>query len=50
MEPLDFLIGPSHLLLAFQKIVPGHLDLEKYPKIMLVFDVADEFSYEKKIY
>jgi hypothetical protein len=34
MKSLDFLIGPSHLFLAFQKIVPYHLDLEKYLKII----------------
>jgi hypothetical protein len=50
MEPLDFFTGPSHLPLAFQKIVPCHLDLEKYPKITLVFNVRDEFSYENKLY
>jgi hypothetical protein len=32
MEPLDFFIDTSSLPLYSKKIVPDHLDLEKYPK------------------
>jgi hypothetical protein len=53
MEPLKFLIGPSHLPLAFQKqfyhIIWTWKNTPKLSLKCVSFSVGDEFSYENKL-